>query len=115
MFGLIRHTDAAQSARHLCISTGRIDDKVFGRNFSRFRQSYAIMGGFGGKQVVGYKDADSLRAKFLSIAFQAGRDVIELPEAVHQVVPVEIGPKARRVYTGWPRHSMPNWTSGKSP
>ena len=77
-----------------------IDDKVFGRNFSRFRQSYAIMGGFGGKQVVGYKDADALRAKFLSIAFQAGRDVIELPEAVHQVVPVEIGPKARRVYTG---------------
>ncbi|MFR1532566.1 MAG: hypothetical protein ACLSTO_02040 [Bilophila wadsworthia] len=26
--------------------------------------------------------------------------MIELPEAVHQVVPVEIGPKARRVYTG---------------
>ena len=77
-----------------------IDDRVFGRNFSRFRQSYAIMGGFGGKQVVGYKDADALRAKFLSIAFQAGRDVIELPEAVHQVVPIEIGPKARRVYTG---------------
>lgn len=94
-----RHADAAQPL-DIYAQYRAIDDRVFGRNFSRFRQSYAIMGGFGGKQVVGYKDADALRAKFLSIAFQAGRDVIELPEAVHQVVPVEIGPKARRVYTG---------------
>lgn len=75
-----------------------IDPSVFGTNFALFRQEYAIMGGHGGHEVRGYQNQERMREKFRRIAYQAGRDVIELPDATHTVIPVELGKKALTAY-----------------
>lgn len=75
-----------------------IDDSLFGRNFSKFRARYAIMGGFGGNSVIGYQNAEELSTLFLKAAFQAGRECIDLPDAVHQDIPVVLEKAARSAY-----------------
>ena len=77
-----------------------LDPRVFGTNVHSFKQHYTISGGFGGHQVIGYQHQDEMRAKFMSIAYQADRSVIELPDATHTVIPVELGPKAMKTYKG---------------
>jgi len=75
-----------------------LDPRVFGTNVHSFKQHYTITGGFGGYQVLGYKNQEEMRAKFMSIAYQADRSVIELPEATHTVILVELEPKAMKAY-----------------
>jgi SNF2 family DNA or RNA helicase len=71
---------------------------VFGTSFVRFRSRYAIMGGFEGRQVVGYSNQDELRQKYLSHALQCGRDVLELPDKHHIEVPVQLSAATRKAY-----------------
>ncbi len=37
-----------------------INPDVFGKSFYRFRKMYSVLGGFGGKQVVGYRNMDEM-------------------------------------------------------
>ena len=75
-----------------------LDPQVFGWSFVKFRRQYAVMGGFGGKQVTGYQNLDRLREKMSGLTFQASRDVLDLPEAIHEQRIVDLPPKARRAY-----------------
>jgi len=77
-----------------------LDPGIFGTNVHSFRQHYTITGGFGGHEVLGYKNQEEMRGKFLSIAYQADRSVIKLPPATHTVIPIELGAKAMKVYRG---------------
>ena len=76
-----------------------LDPMIFGWSFIKFRKRYAKMGGWGGKQIVGDQNTDELRAKMAAITYQAERDVLDLPEAVHQTIDVELSKDARRIYT----------------
>lgn len=76
-----------------------IQPEIFGSNKTVFDKRYAVKGGFGGYEVIGYRNQDEMRSKFLSIAYQAGREVISLPDATHTEIPVTLSPKARKVYT----------------
>jgi len=71
---------------------------IFGWSFVRFRRRYAKMGGWGGKQIVGYQNMDELRSKMADITFQVGREVLDLPPANHERIYVELSKEARRVY-----------------
>lgn len=75
-----------------------LDSRIFGHSFVRFRTRYSIMGGWQGKQVVGYQNTDELAEKFRSIAYECGADVVSLPETVDTTRTVELGPRAARLY-----------------
>ena len=75
-----------------------LDPGLFGWSFVKFRRQYAVMGGFGGKQVTGFQNLDRLRERMGRITFQASRDVLDLPPALHEQRLVDLSPKARRAY-----------------
>jgi len=75
-----------------------LDSGVFGGSFVRFRNRYAKLGGFGGKEVVGFKNLEELTAKMSPLTFQVGREVLDLPSETHSVRHVELGKEATKAY-----------------
>jgi SNF2 family DNA or RNA helicase len=75
-----------------------LDPQLFGWSFTKFRRRFAIMGGFQMKQVVSYTRIDELREKMARITFQASRDVLDLPEAIHEQRLIDLPPKAKKMY-----------------
>lgn len=75
-----------------------LDPGVFGWSFVKFRNRYAKMGGFGGKQVVGYQRMDDLRERMSRLTYQADRSVLDLPPAIHNHRFVELSASAKRLY-----------------
>lgn len=72
---------------------------IFGWGFKDFRERYAIMGGFEGKQVIEYRNLDELHEKMFSIAMRVKKeDVLDLPPAVHVDRRFKMSDKARRIY-----------------
>jgi superfamily II DNA or RNA helicase len=56
-----------------------LDRSVYDDTYTSFKARYAIMGGFHGKNTVGWRDLTTLREKFFSLAFQVGAEVLDLP------------------------------------
>lgn len=76
-----------------------LDKTVFGDNFYKFRNRYAIMGGFNRKQIVGYRDLDGLIKKEHSIAFRITKEeAIDLPEQTFITRRVELDKKTADLY-----------------
>lgn len=76
-----------------------LDRTVFGDNFYKFRNRYAIMGGFNKKQIVGYKNLDLLVRKEHSIAFRITKEeAVDLPEQTFIERKVALDPKTRALY-----------------
>lgn len=63
-----------------------LDPTIFGTNFSRFQDQYAIMGGPERRFVVGFKNQNILNEKFQSIAYTCKmsdiKDRLKLPDAL---------------------------------
>lgn len=75
-----------------------LDPSIFGWSFVKFRRRYAVMGGFQGKQVQSFQNLDQLQERMGRITYQASRDVLDLPEAIHERRVVDLGAKAQRMY-----------------
>ena len=76
-----------------------LDRTVFGDKFYAFRGRYAIMGGFGNKQVIGYKDLDRLIQKEYSIAYRVTKaDALDLPEQTFETRTIPMSKKERDLY-----------------
>lgn len=76
-----------------------LDKTIFGDNFYKFRNRYAIMGGFNRKQIVGYKDLDGLIKKEHSIAFRITKEeAIDLPEQTFITRKIELDKKTAELY-----------------
>jgi SNF2 family DNA or RNA helicase len=75
-----------------------IDATIFGWSFHKFRQHYAVMGGYQNHQVVAYGNLDELNRKFYSVTFACGKDVLDLPPEMHITYTCQLGPEARKVY-----------------
>ncbi len=76
-----------------------LDETIFGTSFYAFRNRYAVMGGYGGKQVVGYQNLDELIRKAHSIAFRVTKEeALDLPEQIDQYQYCELEPEAARLY-----------------
>jgi len=63
-----------------------------------FASKNCQMGGYGGHQVLGFRNLDDLSARMAPYTFRATRDVLELPDAQHVDVPVRLPDDAMRVY-----------------
>ena len=76
-----------------------LDENIFGSSYYAFRARYAIMGGYGNYQVVGYKNLQELTEKAHSIAFRiTKKEALDLPEQVDVIRTIELEPSARATY-----------------
>lgn len=77
-----------------------LDPEVFGKSFVSFRARYAQMGGYKAKQVVGYQRQAEMADKMARVMFSPPDDAVKLnlPEARHEIVHVDLDLKARRLY-----------------
>ena len=80
-----------------------LDKKIYGTSFTAFRSKYAILQPIGrniaAKKVIGFQNQADLQSRFFQLAFQARtEDVMDLPEEIDVVRPVEIEKKARTIY-----------------
>jgi SNF2 family DNA or RNA helicase len=68
-------------------------------SFYQFKKHYCVMGGFGGGEVMGYKNLEQLRALLdTHMLRRLKKDVLDLPEKVHSVEYVEMNKKQTKVY-----------------
>lgn len=68
-------------------------------SFYQFKQHYCTFGGWGGTEVVGYKNLDEIRAKMDKIMIRRLKmEVLDLPEKIHQVEYVDMLPKQKVIY-----------------
>ena len=90
-----------------------LDSTIFGENFYKFRNRYAVMGGFNRKQIVGYKDLDGLIKKEHSIAFRITKnEAIDLPEQTFETRKVHFSKKEQELYNRIKRDSYAELDSG---
>ncbi len=90
-----------------------IDATIFGWSFNRFRQHFAVMGGYQNHQVVGYDNLEELNRKFYSVAYACGKDVLDLPPEVHITYNCHLGSDARKVYRSLERDLIAEVQSGE--
>jgi SNF2 family DNA or RNA helicase len=68
-------------------------------NYYSFKQHYCVFGGFGGYQVIAYKNLDQLKAQFDDIMLRRlKKDVLDLPEKIYTDEYVEMTPKQAKIY-----------------
>lgn len=90
-----------------------LDKSVFGENFFKFRRRYAIMGGYGNKKIVGYRDLEGLIKKEHSIAFRVTKEeAIDLPEQTFIKRKVQLGKKEKDLYNQIKRSSYAELSNG---
>lgn len=76
-----------------------LDKGVLGSSFVRFRSQYAIMGGYQGRQVIGYQRQDELHQRLSTIMHVVRkRDVLDLPPCIVTERVFELDMEERRVY-----------------
>tara|TARA_Y100000310_G_scaffold279163_1_gene298137 strand:- start:3436 stop:4857 length:1422 start_codon:yes stop_codon:yes gene_type:complete len=76
-----------------------IDPRVFGNSFSRFKARYAVMGGFQGHNIIGWKNTVEMDARVASVCFAVKkRDVLDLPPVTVLRRTFELSPPAMKAY-----------------
>lgn len=76
-----------------------LDPSVFEKSFYAFRNHYAVMGGYGGYELIMYKHLDELTRKAHSIAHRVTKDqALDLPERIDQTLYCELEPAAAKLY-----------------
>ena len=76
-----------------------LDETVFGGNFYVFRDRYAIMGGYQGYQIVGWKNLEELSKKLNGVTFRVlNKDCLDLPDKIYKVYKLPMDEKFRKSY-----------------
>lgn len=80
-----------------------LDPGIYGTSFTAFRNRYAVLEKRKGSsgwfdEVTGYKNETELMARFNSISFQVGKEVLDLPPEVFDTRECVLSAEGRRVY-----------------
>lgn len=76
-----------------------IDKRVYGVSNALFKARYARFGGYGGQEVIGYKNLDDLHSRMYGITFRVRADeVLSLPEITEITQTCELGADGQRAY-----------------
>lgn len=68
-------------------------------SFYQYRNHYCVFGGYGGKEVIGYKNLDELRAMMSKVMLRRTKnDVLDLPPKVHVNEYVEMTAEQKKLY-----------------
>lgn len=90
-----------------------LDPLVFGENFYTFRGRYAVMGGFNKKQIVSYRDLDTLIKKEMSVAYRVTKEeALDLPEQTFEKRYITLNTKERNIYDRLRRDSFTELEGG---
>jgi len=96
---MLTGTPAPHSLLDLFAQFRFIDPSVYGWTFFPYKSDYTVMGGFKGKQVVAFKNLDTLNKKFHSRAFVVKKkDALDLPEELKVNRTCTLSPKAQKAY-----------------
>lgn len=91
-----------------------LDEKIFGTSFYVFRAKYAMMGGYGNHQIIGYKNLDDLTAKAHAIAYRITKaEALDLPEQVDTTRIVTLESRAETLYKMMEKESVAELESGE--
>ena len=72
---------------------------IFGVSYYRFRNSYAVMGGYMNKQPIQWKNMDNFKRKVWACAVRKTKDeCLDLPDKLYQVVHVDLTEEQANVY-----------------
>lgn len=76
-----------------------LDPTIFGTSFARFRNTYANMGGYGGHQVMSFRNQEEMNRRVYSIAHRVmARDVLDLIPPQHETRYFEMNKESRGAY-----------------
>jgi len=75
-----------------------LDSSIFGTSFVQFRNRYAVMGGYGGYQILHYKNIPELHQKMYTRAFRVTKDILDLPPYHHVDRTFVLGAESARFY-----------------
>ncbi len=104
---ILTGTPVAQSPLDFFSQYKFLDPSIFGNSYVRFRDRYAIMGGYGGYQVVGYQNLEELAAKAHSIAYRVTKaEALDLPPIVNQTVYARLKATSQRAYDTMAQESL---------
>lgn len=68
-------------------------------SFYQFKQHHCTFGGWGGSEVIGYKNLDEIRALMDNVMLRRLKmEVLDLPEKIHSVEYVDMSAKQKTVY-----------------
>lgn len=68
-------------------------------SFYQFKQHYCTLGGWGGSQVVGYKNLEEIRSMMDNIMLRRLKtEVLDLPEKIRKIEYVDMTPKQNQIY-----------------
>ena len=68
-------------------------------SFYQYKKHYCVFGGFGGKEIVGYKNLDELRATMSKVMLRRTKgDVLDLPPKIHVVEYVDMTAEQKKLY-----------------
>jgi SNF2 family DNA or RNA helicase len=92
-----------------------LDSNIFGPSFYSFRNRYAIMGGYGNHQIVGYRRMDELMERIHRIAFRLRKDeCLDLPEMTDVRRSTELDAKAKKLYRQMAEDSIAELAQGET-
>lgn len=97
-----------------------LDPKAFGRNgkdatFTEFKNEYAVMGGFMGYEVKGFRNLDHMQkimGQRAAVALKA--EALDLPKTTDVVVPVHLSTAEERAYEAMKKRLQAILLSGRS-
>lgn len=90
-----------------------LDPTIFGFNFYAFRSRYCEMGGFNRKQIVRYRDLDTLIRKEHSIAYRVTKaEALDLPEQTFESRYITLSKSERNLYDRLRRDSFAELDGG---
>ena len=90
-----------------------LDPSIFGKNFYAFRGRYCVMGGFDRKQIVQYRDLDTLIKKEHSIAYRVTKEeALDLPEQTFENRYITLSKSERNIYDRLRRDSFAELEGG---
>ena len=76
-----------------------LDHRIFGTVFKTFKEKFAIYGGYGGYQVIGWRNLDLLAQGVHQIAIRMRKEeCLDLPEKTFVRVPVDLTERTRQAY-----------------
>lgn len=76
-----------------------LDPSIFGTSFNKFRHDYCVMGGWEGRQVVGYTNIKDMTDKMFSRCIRFTKaECLDLPEKMYQVYKFDLNPLERKAY-----------------
>jgi SNF2 family DNA or RNA helicase len=108
-------TPISKSVANLWAQFAFLDESILQQsNFFAFRSRYCVMGGFGGKQIVGSRNIEHLNSLMIPYSFRiTKREALDLPEKIHIVHKYKMDEKTKLHYDNISMMLMTTLASGK--